>query len=363
VALLDEVTKADLRRLETTLSWLQTEAEACRLPPVTPLPLVPGLPAVEPGIDRGTLDRTRHQAPPLPAWLREPETLLPAPPHRGRVLWPRAIKVLMVCAVAAPLSYYFVLATSPLHKRLVEVAAVVSLDDSPVVGTPKQRDRPLMSTAEPAEEVLALPFERNVETAAPPNWARLETPIRPIPQLPEPEAFAIPAPAVPAQATQPEIPQVEVPRVEAPGAETPRGETAKAEIVTGPPATAVAEDDAPSPPVPATRATGSQDVRLLLDQGKQFFDVGDLIAAEYCSCVPPTPAMPPLPWRWARLTIPWSSPTTASAALLPISTRPVGGTNERGKWARPRARAAWRCWRTAEPCRVGRSRWRVGESW
>jgi hypothetical protein len=90
VAPLDEVSKVNLRRLETTLNWLQTEAEACRLPPVTPLPLVPGLPAVEPGIDRGTLDRTRHQAPPLPAWLREPEKLLPAPPHRGRVLWPRA---------------------------------------------------------------------------------------------------------------------------------------------------------------------------------------------------------------------------------------------------------------------------------
>jgi hypothetical protein len=281
---LDEVSKADLRRLETTLSWLQTEAEACRLPPVTPLPLVPGLPAMETSIDRGTLDRTLRLAPPLPAWLREPQAAsLPAPPHRDRVLWPPAIKVLMVCAVAAPLSYYFVLATSPLYKRVVEVAAVVSLDDSPVVHAPKQRDRLRMSTAapesEPAADVFALAVERNVETAAPPKWARLETPIRPIPQLPDTEAFAILAPAVPAQAGQPEMPPVEVPRVEAPGAETPRGETAKAEIVTGPPATAVTEDEAPSPPVAAPRAAGSQDVRLLLDRGKQFFDVGDLIAA------------------------------------------------------------------------------------
>jgi hypothetical protein len=284
VALLDEVSKANLRRLETTLSWLQTEAEACRLPPVTPLPLVPGLPAVEPSIDRGTLDRTLHQAPPLPAWLREPQAApLPAPPHRGRGSWPRAIKVLMVCAVAAPLSYYFVLATSPLYKRLVEVAAVASLDDSPVLRTFKQRDRLPMNMAvpesAPAELMLALAPERNIETATPPKWARLETPIRPIPQLPETEAFGILAPAVPAQAAQPEMPQVEVPRVEAPGAETPRGETAKAEIVPGPPATAVAEEEASSPAVPAARAAPSQDVRLLLDQGKQFFDVGDLIAA------------------------------------------------------------------------------------
>jgi hypothetical protein len=276
VAPLDEVSKVNLRRLETTLNWLQTEAEACRLPPVTPLPLVPGLPAVEPSIDRGTLEGTLHRAPPLPAWLREPQASLPAPPRRGRVSWPRVIKVLMVCAVAAPLSYYFVLATSPLYKRLDEVAAVASLDDSAVVRTAKRRDRLGMNMtaleSAPEAEVVTPP---NVETAAPP-WARLETPIRPIPQLPETEAFAILAPAVPAQ---PEMPRVEVPRVEASGAETPRGEAAKAEIVTGPPATAVAEDEPSSPRVPATRAAGSQDVRLLLDQGKQFFDVGDLIAA------------------------------------------------------------------------------------
>jgi hypothetical protein len=187
----------------------------------------------------------------------------------------------MVCAVAAPLCYYFALATSPLHKRLIEIATVASLDDSPVVRSPKRPDRLRMNMAAlvsaPAEGVF--PIERNVETAAPPKWARLETPIRPIPQLPETEAFALLAPAVPAPAAQPEMPQVEVPGVEAPGAETPRGETAKAEVVTGPPATAVAEDEAPSPPVPAARAAKSQDVRLLLDQGKQFFDVGDLIAA------------------------------------------------------------------------------------
>jgi hypothetical protein len=173
------------------------------------------------------------------------------------------------------------LATSSLYKRLVEVAAVASLDDSPVLRTLKQRDRLSMNMAvpesAPAEVMLALAPERNIETAAPPKWARLETPIRPIPQLPETEAFGILAPAVPAQAAQPEMPQVEVPRVEAPGAETPRGETAKAEIVPGPPATAVAEEEASSPPIPAARAA-SQDVRLLLDQGKQFFDVGDLAA-------------------------------------------------------------------------------------
>ena len=66
------------------------------------------------------------------------------------------------------------------------------------------------------------------------------------------------------------------------------------------------------------------------------------------------PAMPPLRWRWARPTIPSFSPTVVSSALPPISTRPAAGMKGPRKWARQRDRAAWRCWRTAEICRVGR---------
>jgi hypothetical protein len=125
---LGEVSRANLRRLETALSSLQSEVEACRLPPAAQLPPVPGLPTMEAIIDRSSLDRTLHRAAPLPAWLRE-QQVSPAlaPPREGGEFWPRVIKFLFACAVAAPLSYLFAVATSPLHKHLVEVAGVGSM--------------------------------------------------------------------------------------------------------------------------------------------------------------------------------------------------------------------------------------------
>jgi hypothetical protein len=275
VAALDEASKANLRRLETTLSWMQNEVEACRLPPATPLSPILGLPVVGRIIDRSTLDRTLHRAPPPPAWLREPPAEPGiAPPSRGRVFWPRAVKFAMACAIAAPLAYYFAVTTSPLHEPLVEIAGVASLV-SPVVRPPEPRLRMSGATPELASEGSALAPERIIETPALPKPVQVETAIRSSPELPVAEAASIPAPAAPAQAAQTEASQAEAPRVEA----------ARAQI-TGPPATAVAEDKASSAPpqavrasVPATTTAGPQDVKLLIDQGKQFFDVGDLIAA------------------------------------------------------------------------------------
>src|ERR1700730_16444945 len=91
---LDEVSKANLRRLEETVSWLQSEAG--RLPPAAPLPPVRGLPAQEPIVDRTTPDRTSQRPPTLPIWLQEHLTQPQPPPLRERgVLWPRAIKFAM----------------------------------------------------------------------------------------------------------------------------------------------------------------------------------------------------------------------------------------------------------------------------
>jgi hypothetical protein len=284
VAAVDEMSKANLRRLETTLSWLQSEVEACRLPPATPLPAISGLPVVAPIIDRSTLDRTLHRAPPLPAWLREPQDVPPpVPPRDGGVVWPRAIKFLAACAIAAPLSYYFAMTSSPLQKHLVDVAGWVSAD-SPVVDTPVARRGLRMSTAAPeaapAAEVAALAPVRFVEAPAPaPKSAPADIAIRPSAETPVADAPAIPAPAVPAQAAEVETLQAEMPHVEA-----PRVEAARAEITTGPPATVAAADPAPAAPPPAVRApatttVGPLAVKLLIEQGKQFFDVGDLIAA------------------------------------------------------------------------------------
>jgi hypothetical protein len=282
VMALDEVSKANLRRLETTLNWLQSEVEACRLPPATPLPPISGLPVAAPIIDRSTLDRTLHRAPPLPAWLREPRAA-PAPPPCGRASWPRGVKFLIACAIAAPLSYYFAVTTSPLQQRLVEIAAA-ALPDAPVVRPPEPRHRLRVSRAAPelAPQVSALAPEPIVETPALPKPVKLETPIRSSAELPMAEAAASPATAVPAQAGRTEAPRVEASRVEASQVEAPRVRAANAQIVTGPPALAVAEDigaSAPPPAVPATVTAEPQDVKLLIDQGRQFFDVGDLIAA------------------------------------------------------------------------------------
>jgi hypothetical protein len=276
VLALEEVSRANLCRLETTLNWLQSEVEACRLPPAAPLRPIPGLPVVAPIIDRSTLDRTLHRAPPLPAWLREtPSEPRIAPPPRGGVAWPRAVKFVIACAIAAPLSYYFAVTTSPLPKHLVEVVGAAS-PDSPAVHPAELRHRLRSSKAAPesAPEARTLAPERIVEAPALLEPVSVET--RASPELPSVAAPVIPAPAVSGQAVRAEAPQLEAPRAEA----------AKAEIVSGPPATVAAEDkEAPAPPAvaqasaPAPATAIPQDVKLLVEQGRQFFDVGDLIAA------------------------------------------------------------------------------------
>ncbi len=138
VAPLDETSKANLRRLEETVSWLQSEAG--RLPPAAPLPPVPGLPAQESIIDRTKPDRTLQRPPTLPIWLQEHQTQPQPPPLRERgVLWPRAVKFAMACAIAAPLSYYFAVLTSPLHKQLAEGTELASLETPAVSPPPAQR--------------------------------------------------------------------------------------------------------------------------------------------------------------------------------------------------------------------------------
>jgi hypothetical protein len=273
VVALGEASQANLRRLETTLSWLESEVEACRLPPATPLPQIPGLPVVGPIIDRSTLDRTLHRAPPLPAWLREPPaTRPPGPPPHSRVFWPRVAKFLVACAIAAPLAYFFAVMPSPLQKRLAEIAGMASLD-SPVVRPPEPRHRFRMSRAGPE-------LAPDAPSLAPALPTLVEVEPRSSPELRTTEA-AVPTPAVPVQSAQAEGPQVEAPRIEALRDEAPRVEAGNARITIRQPATAVAEDVDPSAvAVPASPMTGrARDVKLLIEQGRQFFDVGDLVAA------------------------------------------------------------------------------------
>jgi hypothetical protein len=204
-----------------------------RLPPAAPLSPVPGLPAQEPIIDRTTPDRTLQRPPRLPIWLQEHQTRPQPPPLRERgVLWPRAAKFLIACGIAAPLSYYFAVATSPLHKQSVE-GTELGLLETPAVSPP------------PAQRSAEMGDGSRVSMAGPES-----TPAKQGALAPEPTVVP---PALP----------------------------------RSPPATSgVAEGKARSSPpmaepalVPATKTADLQDVKLLIDRGKQFFEVGDLVAA------------------------------------------------------------------------------------
>jgi len=216
-----EASEANLHRVETAVSWLQNEVEACRLPRAAPLPLVPGLPVMEPVIDRSTLDPTLQR---LPVWLQERQTRPQSPPPReGGVFWPRAVNFLIACGIAAPL-YYIAVVTSPLHMHLAEVAELPP--PTPTVPGPPR---------DGLSQSLAGPESASAQQAA---------------LAPEPTV------APPASPKSP------------------------------PAATVVAEGNARSSSlaperasVPATKIADLQDVKLLIDRGEQFFDVGDLVAA------------------------------------------------------------------------------------
>jgi hypothetical protein len=297
---LDEVSRANLRRLEETVSWLQSEAY--RLPPAAPLPPVPGLPALEPIIDRSTLDRTLQRSPVLPIWLQEQQTRLEPPPPRERgVFWPRAVKFVMACAIAAPLSYYFAVATSPLHKHLSEGAGVALLDTPAVPELPTQRppeagDGLHVGAAGPelasAEARAAAPGQI-VRTAALKS-AALRSPPPESPVRSSAEAAAVQAPAAQAPAAQAPVTDSPVTEAQAappepvplPPVRPPQAEATQAQNVPSPATTGVATDMARSsaPPAeqdlaPAAKTVDLQEVKLLTDRGKQFFEVGDLIAA------------------------------------------------------------------------------------
>jgi hypothetical protein len=217
MAPLDEVSKANLRRLEETVSWLQSEAG--RLPPAAPLPPVPGLPAQVPFIDQTTPDRTLQRSPTIPITQRQP------PPLRERgVFWPRAIKFAMACGIAAPLSYYFAVLTSPLHKQPAEGTELASLETPAASPPPAQRPSEVRDGSHIA---MAGPESAPPQQGAPSALRR-----------------------------------------------SPLATTglAEAKARSSPP---MAEQVL----VPATKMANLQDVRPLIDRGKQFFEAGDLTAA------------------------------------------------------------------------------------
>jgi hypothetical protein len=210
---LDEASKFHLRRLETTLSQLHDQSDARPLPRAAQLPPVSALPMTKP-IDRIPPVRTQPRPPTRPIWLQEQQTQPPAPPPAEKgVLWPRAAKFLIACAIAAPVSYYFAMTTSPLRKQPVEDTEL-----APVVAE-SRANKGGPETAPAQQRAIAL--DEFVKT--------------------------------------PPFPR------------SPAAETARQSSSERPPAEQAS--------VPTTKTANLQDVKLLIDQGWQLFEAGDLIAA------------------------------------------------------------------------------------
>jgi hypothetical protein len=262
----DEATKENLRRLEATMSRLHNEVR--RLPQAPQIAPVRGVPAVQAPpplpatsafdaiIDRSSLHRTVHgttvqSTPPLPIWLCEHEAPIRLPPPRrdGDGLWRRLVKFFWGCTVAAPIAYVFAITTSPLHKPIADFTGLTSAISSLLPTHDAQhaqlRGRDLIAIA---------------PTRAPEPGATVET-------APVQVASAAVGMVAPPGADRANALQVA-------GAPPDRPVLATAEVAESPPTAAPApESDVPA--APAVR----QDATALTEQGKAFFETGDLVAA------------------------------------------------------------------------------------
>jgi hypothetical protein len=175
-------------------------------------------------LEKNEVDRSRGERTCVPIWLQDQQTRPPPPPpHEGNVLWPRAVMLLAACGIAASLFYYLAVATSLAPEYQIEVVA----------GTPPESP---IASGPPTQHSPETQDGLRVSRAGPesPQQGTLE---------PEPSASPSSPPATPADSEGRSFPPPEPPSVS------------------------------------ATKTTNLQDVKHLLDRGKQFFEAGDLIAA------------------------------------------------------------------------------------
>ncbi len=307
---LDEVAGADLRRLELSLNWLQSEAEACRLPRAVQLPPIEGLPAVAGVIDRSPLQRTLQRAAPMPAWLTAPEAAPSFSLTRpGRGAWRGVVRFLSACAVAAPTAYLFAVATTPSHRILDDLAdlapqilrlaplpwvtastartgaglagpvASVKEDGSPPVGAAPLLTPPPAAAAVHAGVDAAAENPRD-QTAIEPHAA--ETAAAGPSIAPEKAAAAhgevedAASHAVhDAVVEAPSAPRV----VAAPSSEQGPADDGRAPDLTTGVGADPAKPSRSSDAAPARATPAPRQITLWIDQGRQFFDAGDLVAA------------------------------------------------------------------------------------
>jgi hypothetical protein len=294
----DEVTQQNLRRLEATMNRLQSEARVLHLPraqqiaPVRAVPIVEApaanAPAFDAVIDRSSLHRTVHgstvhrlpvQSSPLPIWLRDHEAPIRLPPPRpSSGLWQRIVKFFWACAVAAPIAYVFAITTSPLHKYVTDVtglrsAVLLSLSALQPTQYAPANGRDLIAIAPTAasdDSAKVAPPGTGMQLAASPSGGAVAAPTA---------AEAEPAPGIAARDGEGAVASLDVDRSGAP------------QLVLEPPVQHViatgeaGETEAKGADAPAGEAVAAakpavrQDVSGLIEQGKRFFEMGDLGAA------------------------------------------------------------------------------------
>jgi hypothetical protein len=294
----DQVTRQNLRRLEATMSRLQSEAQVLHLPraqqiaPVRAVPIVEApaanAPAFDAVIDRSSLHRTVHgstvhrlpvQSSPLPIWLREHEAPIRLPPPRpSSGLWQRIVKFFWACAVAAPIAYVFAITTSPLHKYVTDVAGLrsaimLSLSALQPTQYAPASGRDLIAIAPTSasdDSASVAPLGTGMQLAAISPGGAVAVPVPP---------EAEPASVTAAPAGEGAVASLDVDRSGAP------------QLVLEPPVQHViatgeaGETQAKGADAPAGEAVAAakpavrQDVSGLIEQGKRFFEMGDLGAA------------------------------------------------------------------------------------
>jgi hypothetical protein len=179
-----------------------------------------------PTASRDEMDRCEQ----APISLQELQSEPPLPPQSDRgVFWPRAVAFLIACAIAAPLSYYFV--TSPSHKHPIEASAMPLPATQIASGLPVQSATPEMLGGFVASVAVtqSAPVQQGALTHEP--------------------AFERPEP--------PRSPPTTT------GVAEGRGRSSAPDRAS----------------VSATKTANSEEVKLLIDRGNHFFETGDLISA------------------------------------------------------------------------------------
>jgi hypothetical protein len=244
----DDQYDRDLDRLEANLQQIRRQGvddSAARLPRASQLPPVAGLRPPASGRDN-YIDGFRLPRSLGPTYVSPPPLREKGTNHLGL-----ALRIAVACAIAAPAAYYLAAGSAPSKS-----------DRGPKLSSAGTRpaDLPPMPAVSPAVAAQTLPAQASPQPVAPPSLA--------------PQAALAPAPQVPAAQMQASQPLVRPPTDMRPDTAAPPSQGAPAGV-------SIASVN-PAPPAAASkppRPADAEAVKLLLTQGEQFVNAGDLVTA------------------------------------------------------------------------------------